>query len=1416
MGRYSEAIEEYRQALIQGGESGEILFRLGRTLSHQQHWTEAIVEYRRAIALGFQQPQVHYYLGQALAQLGRWKHTVQEWKLVLDSYPGAATVRQQLAYILMGLGQWQDALLQWRQYVQIAPGSEAEHVVKSKLEWPIYGQIPHSKKLSLIEDLTIEFWLYLKQWPSGWTDIISKFIDDTNNEFCFRMKNENIGQFYHGNTTKVPVTWIPKEHIKLNQWTHIACVRKVGGYGRIYCNGVLISERNWTREPRAVNTKAPVQLMANPDQGKFHNGQLRQLRIWNIARSQEKILENLYKTLKHDTVGLVGSWCFPDLENKMWVDEIENNTAKISQVKISPEQNLKGAIFCSDLHTNLEIKLNEIIKSFPQSFNLVSFVTPELKEKISNKISQVKPNFEIIEYENSQSFLKRSISKVLESPYNVIYIHEPQISDIVLGIFYKIVWDAKVFYKATHKKAVTSKCKDIMDISTLLNSGTIFSDPKSWETQIWTNLAIALAEEFECIKENVSVKDHDYFGDDLVNSVIKMNGNFISKTTLVAAKSQPLSDLLQQLLKECSAMPSLLERFINNRTNLADDSMRKLVESNQINSNSQGEDHVTQTTVHSTQVTTVPSKVSINQYQLKIEIIDAYQIKGWCVNKLNTSDVLNIKVFVDNLLFKTIKNDVKRGDLERAGISDGSGGIKLNFPKGLFDKSEHKITLKIEDIEEGYSAIIYLNKKIEHNYEPIKKFTKNVTIIVPVYNAPDDVKVCIDRLIEYTTTPSKLLLIDDASTDPRINDILESVKQYKNIRVLRNSQNLGYTKTVNKGITESGDDDVVLLNSDARVTPRWLEGLRQAAESDPRIATVTAMSDRAGAFSAPNLGNENPLPASTTEIEYAIAFRRRSQRVYPSVPTGNGFCMYIRRTCIDEVGLFDEKAFPRGYCEENDFCMHARQLGWRHIIDDATYIFHSRSKSFGSNKTVLIKAGREIIDSRYPDYSKAIRVFSESAQINLARFRASQAQQDCISVSKILPRALFVVATRTGGTPQINQDLMEVLSDEWETWLFHCDGHKLSLIRFLKTTEEIIEEFTLSELIDPVSHRSFEYETVVSNWLRKYEFDLVHIRHLLWHSLALTQLSHESGAAVVFSFHDFYSLCPTTKLLDENNVFCNGHCTDTSGTCKPDFWSENSLPSLKHQWVYEWRNKFSTSLKWCDEFVTTSESVRSTILSVLPEIPPERFHIIPHGRDFQKFYQIQPELKVREPLKILVPGNISVAKGCDVIRDLLEQDKDAKLDIHVLGKMYRSYNHPRLTLHGEYTRDEFADCVLKIQPHVGAVFSIWNETWCHTLTEMWSVGLPVIAFEFPTVAQRVLKNGAGWICKHQNSENLYKEIISKVANTEELYQKRVAVITWQNTEGKINTKYKMSLGYKDIYSKAIPHCVYRKKHLCDT
>jgi GT2 family glycosyltransferase len=224
-------------------------------------------------------------------------------------------------------------------------------------------------------------------------------------------------------------------------------------------------------------------------------------------------------------------------------------------------------------------------------------------------------------------------------------------------------------------------------------------------------------------------------------------------------------------------------------------------------------------------------------------------------------------------------------------------------------------------------------------------------------------------VLAHTTGHARLIVIDDASPDTEIAPLLARYATRANVSVLRNERNRGFTATANRGIAEAGRADVVLLNADTEVGPNWLTGLRRAAASADDVATVTAVSDNAGAFSVPELERENAMPARWTLDDTARALWHDAGHAYPALPTGNGFCMYIRRAVIDAVGALDEAAFPQGYGEENDFCQRASARGLRHLIAGNVYVHHERSASFGYDRRVQLgAAGMVVLRERWPNY----------------------------------------------------------------------------------------------------------------------------------------------------------------------------------------------------------------------------------------------------------------------------------------------------------------------------------------------------------------------------------------------------------------------------------------------------------------
>ncbi|MCO5132383.1 MAG: glycosyltransferase [Xanthobacteraceae bacterium] len=676
----------------------------------------------------------------------------------------------------------------------------------------------------------------------------------------------------------------------------------------------------------------------------------------------------------------------------------------------------------------------------------------------------------------------------------------------------------------------------------------------------------------------------------------------------------------------------------------------------------------------------------------------------------------------------------------------------------------------------------------------------HVSIVIPIYNAADELRACLDSVRRETTRYANLILIDDGSTDPEIDDILEAFESRSGVTIRRHSENLGYTASINEGIQIAGSDDVVLLNSDTVVPPRWLENLRFAAYSDHAIATVTPLSNNAGAFSAPEPDVDNPLPDGIPFPDIARCFRQESSVTLSEVTTASGFCMYIKRACLNEVGLFDEVEFPRGYGEENDFCMRALRAGWRHVIDDRTYVLHRRSASFGAQqRAALTETALSTLDARYPEYWILASEQSRSFGLLVARYHARRAIGRAATGEKIKPRLLTVISSESGGTPLANQDLASGLADKYDVYLLHSDRKSLTLSVFSQGQFQPVTRKPLATPIRLTKHFASAYDQLVAEWLVTYAIEFVHIRHIAWHSLGLTAVCKQLEIPVVFSFHDFYTVCPSVKLLDHAGRFCGGVCSDDEGHCSAELWDFPEIPDLKNNWVHVWRGQTHDMLENVDAFVTTSATTRDVLCENFPFLDTKPFSIVPHGRDFKTFSQSAVVPRAGTKLRLLAPGNISEAKGARVLARLKEIDEDDIFEIHVLGAMAESLKIPGAIYHGPYQREQFQDFANEIRPHFGLVLSIWPETHCHTLTELWAAGIPVIGFDIGAVGERIRASGGGVAVRDLNAEAVRTAITEIVGDRTSYHRLLAAVLHWQSNVAPHQTVKDMSAAYEDIY-----------------
>ena len=244
-------------------------------------------------------------------------------------------------------------------------------------------------------------------------------------------------------------------------------------------------------------------------------------------------------------------------------------------------------------------------------------------------------------------------------------------------------------------------------------------------------------------------------------------------------------------------------------------------------------------------------------------------------------------------------------------------------------------------------------------------------VVIPVFNASLQLARCLAAVRATTDESTDVVVIDDASTDPAIGPLLES--RCAGWTIVRQPENLGFVATANRGMREAGGRDVVLLNSDTVPAGDWLRRLGRCAETDPTIASITPFTNNGEIASLPAFCQAAPVPEDPDA--WARACSQATVPTYPEIPTAVGFCMYMRRACIDRIGAFDEVAFGRGYGEENDWCMRAAEAGYRHVLCDDAFVAHEGNASFGPLGLGPGEEAMRTLLDRHPGYLEIVQDF---------------------------------------------------------------------------------------------------------------------------------------------------------------------------------------------------------------------------------------------------------------------------------------------------------------------------------------------------------------------------------------------------------------------------------------------------------
>jgi len=225
-----------------------------------------------------------------------------------------------------------------------------------------------------------------------------------------------------------------------------------------------------------------------------------------------------------------------------------------------------------------------------------------------------------------------------------------------------------------------------------------------------------------------------------------------------------------------------------------------------------------------------------------------------------------------------------------------------------------------------------------------------VSAVIVNYNAGPILTECIRTVLPQV---SEIVVVDNDSQDESVVECLRQFADDPQIRIIRNNKNLGFAVACNIGFAEATSPLVLFLNPDCLLEVGAIAELSQVLQAE-------AMSGMVGGLlvdldGTEQRGGRRAVPTPWRSFVRAFGLNRFANR-WPKlfidfhmhkeplpdrpivVEAISGACMLVKRDAISAVGLWDEGYFL--HCEDLDWCMRFRQLGWKILFVPSARVTH--------------------------------------------------------------------------------------------------------------------------------------------------------------------------------------------------------------------------------------------------------------------------------------------------------------------------------------------------------------------------------------------------------------------------------------------------------------------------------------------
>ncbi len=656
----------------------------------------------------------------------------------------------------------------------------------------------------------------------------------------------------------------------------------------------------------------------------------------------------------------------------------------------------------------------------------------------------------------------------------------------------------------------------------------------------------------------------------------------------------------------------------------------------------------------------------------------------------------------------------------------------VRYGKGVASREEydhyrmrHKIPAHMKHVREVVRPTTSRDVPMSYDGPPID-------IIIPVYNGYEYLAPLFDSIVAHTDMPYRVIVIDDASPDEQVMSFVAQLpERYPSAEIIvqRNAENVGFVRSVNAGMAQARSHCVV-LNTDTEVPPRWLSRLLRPIIEDATIASATPMTNAGEIFSFPEIITNNAMLCNATVAQVDHFFQKLVPQEWITVPTGMGFCMAMNKAAYDRIGTFDAEAFGRGYAEENDWCQRAIAAGFTNVVVPNLFIYHKHGGSFLSQeKQELLARNLRTLNKRYPGYDRMIQKFITADPLRGIRMVLLLWIITNVCAKKTV---LYIDHELGGGANAYTKERVAEIVKAGNVAIvvsYNVTQNVYHLTYYSEAQHGTVEAATLEEFTWVLAQVPM-HEIVVSQVVSHPSPCTV----LTW----ITAMIARTKARSTFLVHDFYAVCPSFNLLNDQGVYCGVPqdvevCMRCMARNKGDFRMYSSEKNVR-----AWRRQWHAFLQSMDTIVCFSQSSKDIMVRAYPDIL-SRITIIPHE---VHYITEQPKIvpkTAEQKVVVGVLGGINYQKGSHIVRDMVREIEQRCLPVQivVIGHLALKMRSKALTVHGVFKQGEIVSLTEHYKIDVFIIPSIWPETFSYTAEEVMQMQMPLIVFDLGAPAERV-------------------------------------------------------------------------------